>query len=206
MWLYGNAGCGKSILSSTIIEDLKSKDTLGCLTYFYFDFNDSGKQTLENLIRSLVSQLYARSKSWSALEGLYDTHDDGCSQPSCDSMTKTLIAMISEIQDMWIVLDALDESTTRPALLTWLQGMVSNPVGSVHLLVTSRNEHDIRSEIDLWAAPEDCVAIQSDLIAPDIQTYTESRIEKDRGLQRWRSRPDIQESIKISILNKADGM
>ncbi|PSN59256.1 hypothetical protein BS50DRAFT_641131 [Corynespora cassiicola Philippines] len=45
LWLYGIPGCGKTILSSTIIEHLRSLSTQPLL-YFYFDFTDSEKQTL----------------------------------------------------------------------------------------------------------------------------------------------------------------
>src|SRR5271163_1940880 len=54
LWLYGIPGCGKTILSSTIIEDLGK--TLWCqpLLYFYFNFSDTDKQTLESMVRSLI--------------------------------------------------------------------------------------------------------------------------------------------------------
>src|ERR1700733_4820680 len=38
LWLYGIPGCGKTILSSTIIEDLKRTLPRQSLLYFYFDF------------------------------------------------------------------------------------------------------------------------------------------------------------------------
>ncbi|KAI7978765.1 hypothetical protein EIK77_006985 [Talaromyces pinophilus] len=46
LWLYGIPGCGKTILSSTIIEYLASTPSSPLLS-FYFVFNDTSKQTLE---------------------------------------------------------------------------------------------------------------------------------------------------------------
>src|SRR2546423_3629801 len=60
LWLYGIPGCGKTILSSTIIEDLKRTLSRQPLLYFYFDFNDTDKQTLDSMVRSLMSQLYSK--------------------------------------------------------------------------------------------------------------------------------------------------
>src|SRR5437763_5090980 len=40
LWLYGIPGCGKTILSSTIIENLKRTIPHQSLLYFYFDFKD----------------------------------------------------------------------------------------------------------------------------------------------------------------------
>ncbi|TIA44617.1 hypothetical protein D6C79_06209, partial [Aureobasidium pullulans] len=69
LWLSGLAGCGKTVLSASIIEDLQqsrlSRSTT--LLYFYFDFNDVRKQTLDGLLRSLVWQKYFLSHSSSSL-------------------------------------------------------------------------------------------------------------------------------------------
>jgi hypothetical protein len=53
LWFYGLAGCGKTILSTTILDHLLQIDTHTTLTFF-FDFNDARKQKLEDLLRSLV--------------------------------------------------------------------------------------------------------------------------------------------------------
>jgi hypothetical protein len=49
LWLYGIPGCGKTILSSTIIEDVlyHYHDPTMAVIYFYFDFNDVEKQQYE---------------------------------------------------------------------------------------------------------------------------------------------------------------
>src|SRR5579859_4135001 len=60
LWLYGKPGAGKTILCSTLIEDVKSLcagDTTNHYAYFYFDFSDAQKQTVSNMLCSLISQL-----------------------------------------------------------------------------------------------------------------------------------------------------
>jgi len=60
IWLFGKPGCGKTVLSSTAIEDVKNhleaQDNVK-FAAFYFTFSDKRKQTYENLLRSLVEQL-----------------------------------------------------------------------------------------------------------------------------------------------------
>ncbi|KAL2010787.1 hypothetical protein VTN00DRAFT_3505 [Thermoascus crustaceus] len=42
LWLHGKPGCGKTILSCTIVEDLmRTSSSSQALLYFYFDFNDT---------------------------------------------------------------------------------------------------------------------------------------------------------------------
>jgi predicted ATPase len=57
LWLHGIPGCGKTVLSSTTIEHLKQNPTCRVLLYFYFDFSNTQKQTLDDPLRSLTRQL-----------------------------------------------------------------------------------------------------------------------------------------------------
>jgi hypothetical protein len=57
LWLYGIPGCGKTILSSTVLHDVLQhcQDDPGKATaYFFFDFNDKQKQDPEMMVRSLL--------------------------------------------------------------------------------------------------------------------------------------------------------
>jgi Cdc6-like AAA superfamily ATPase len=73
LWLYGNPGCGKTILSSAIIKNLDDIVSFQPLLYFYFDFSDTSKQTLDSVVRSLISQLYYEHPETSAL-GIQRAH------------------------------------------------------------------------------------------------------------------------------------
>ena len=57
LWLYGLAGCGKTVLSATILEYLEGENN-GLTLSFCFDFSDTTKQTLDGMLRSLAFQLY----------------------------------------------------------------------------------------------------------------------------------------------------
>ncbi|OWT42470.1 NACHT and ankyrin domain protein [Pochonia chlamydosporia 170] len=211
LWLHGIPGCGKTILSSTIIEDLERTSPQGLL-YFYFDFNNTGKQTLDSMVRSLISQLYSKGEDmWKELDSLYSSCQDGCRQPSCESLCKTFLRMIEGIKEVWIVLDALDECCTRQGLSTeglllWIRDLLTSEQRNVHLLVTSRPEQDITSAVSGFADKEDIVPIKSDVITDDIRAYVHTRVREHEGLRRWRSQPDVQDEIESRLVDQADGM
>jgi Cdc6-like AAA superfamily ATPase len=48
LWLYGIPGCGKTVLTSTVIKDLEAtfSTSSAIMLYFYFDFNDSSNNLL----------------------------------------------------------------------------------------------------------------------------------------------------------------
>jgi hypothetical protein len=213
LWLNGIPGCGKTILSSTIIKDLNSTLPSEPLLYFYFKFDDTGKQTLESMVRSLISQLYyKRRDTWNELDSLFSSCQDGRRQATCESLCKTLLHMIEQAKEVWLVLDALDECSTRrgpstEGLLSWIREVLNSEQRNVHLLVTSRPEQDIEVGIMEFAHNDDIVPIQSSLITDDISAYVHTRVTDDKGgLKRWGSEPEVQNEIETRLMEKADGM
>ena len=117
LWLYGIPGCGKTILSSTIIEGVinhcHSRPALAVL-YFYFDFKDVEKQGQENMIRSLILQFSSELGSTpQSLEALYSSCMNGARQPTPDMLLTTLHQMMESFEETFIILDALDEYSER---------------------------------------------------------------------------------------------
>ncbi|EGX53213.1 hypothetical protein AOL_s00006g591 [Orbilia oligospora ATCC 24927] len=205
LWLYGIAGCGKTILSSAIIEDLSPYRPL----YFFFDFIDGDKQTFEKMIRTLIDQLCNRQGDFSQLDRLYSSCNDGRQQPTCQSLCETFVRMVGSVGEIWLVLDALDECSKeeRKKLLSWIEGLLMNSEhGNVHLLATSRQERDIESEVLKFTHTDYMVPIQSGLVTDDLRAYVHSRVREGDGLKRWRSRPEIQNEIETVLGGNANGI
>ncbi|KAL1852487.1 hypothetical protein Daus18300_012168 [Diaporthe australafricana] len=160
LWLYGIPGCSKTILSSTVIENLKqSEPSSTSLLYHYFDFADGEKQNLGKAVRSLLGQIYNKKPDVREyLDSLYASCDNGNRQPSDDALRKAVQSMIQHTGEVWIVLDALDECQIREefsdiGLLSWIKDLHKCP-GSTHLLVTSHPEQDINQAIKTWASSD----------------------------------------------------
>lgn len=197
-------GCGKTVLSSAIIDDL-SKDHLQVLLYFFFDFSVPEKQSLDNMLRSLITQLYRQRKETRFhLDKLWRSFGEGSKQPTVESLEKAFRGMIDDTKDVKLVLDALDESQTRDDLLEWLQAVFQST--NVRLIVTSRREGDIEAAFTAVAQPEDVVPIQRSDVNKDIGAYVCHKVRNDPKLKRWRSFPDVQKEIESALMQKADGM
>jgi len=210
LWLYGIPGCGKTILSSTIVEHLQTLSTQ-TLLYFYFDFTDAEKQTLRGVVCSLISQLYHTCKSAQEPLDAFFSSFDRSTQPSRESLCKVLYNMIERAGEVWIVLDAIDECAERKGgptegLLLWMRDLVKWGKSNVHCLVTSRPEQDIRAELSGLTTGKSRISIQSDLVNDDILAYICTKVRDGEGLKRWRGRPDIQKEIEEHLAKKAEGM
>ncbi|KAI9772611.1 MAG: hypothetical protein M1839_002424 [Geoglossum umbratile] len=87
-----------------------------------------------------------------------------------------------------------------------MKDLLKSEQRNVHLLVTSRPERDIKSEVSELAHDDDIVPLQSDLVAHDIREYVHTRVRRGNGLKRWRSQPEVQDEIETRLIKQADGI
>jgi hypothetical protein len=164
------------------------------------------------MVRSLIKQLcYRCDNTWKQLDALFSSCQNGCHQPTCESLCTVLLHMIEQVKEVWIILDALDECRTRKGsptegLLSWISDLLSSKQRNIHLLVTSRPEQDIKSKVNEFAHNDDIVPIQNDLITDDIRVYVHTRVREREELKRWRSQPEVQDEIETRLMEQANGM
>ena len=210
VWLHGIPGCGKTILSATIIqrtEDYCQSRSGSVLLYFYFDFNDTEKQLHEKMIRSLIVQLSSQStRIPHTLESLYESSKNGERQPRYDLLLATLHQMMTYFEETYLVLDALDECLERQELLFCIDELTHWKDANLHILTTSRKEKDIEESIAPFCDECGKICIQSGLVNDDIRMYVHGRLNTDRGLKRWQDKPNIQLEIENTLMDRADGM
>ncbi|KAH1416219.1 hypothetical protein KXW31_004599 [Aspergillus fumigatus] len=208
LWLHGLPGCGKTVLSATIIENLNQQlDASHVVLFFFFDFTDADKQSLDKLVRSLVAQLYSKcEESRKELNKLFSSCEDGHRQPTFESLSTIFRQMTNYVAKTQIVIDALDECKTRRELLSWMESLTQSGHSGLHLLTTSRKEEDIESELQRWLHQGNVVPIQQDPVNDDIRLYVHERVRNDRGFERWHSEPSVQDEIETELMGKANGM
>ncbi|PVH70510.1 hypothetical protein DL98DRAFT_436902, partial [Cadophora sp. DSE1049] len=113
LWLNGKAGCGKTVLSSTIIESITAHCDYneGCVVvYFYFSFGDSNKQHYVNMLRSLLAQIVSQVDiTPDCLMSLHRAYQR--SKPPVLALTHALQTLVDErlLCHVYVIIDALDE-------------------------------------------------------------------------------------------------
>jgi hypothetical protein len=209
LWLYGIPGCGKTILSSTILQNLLDcdNDSRHVTAYFYFDFNDVQKQYAEPMLRSLVCQLAWRTVEVSAsLDTLFSSHEHGKRQPSFGALLQVLRRMIQQLQQVYFMLDALDECSQRPELMDFLETMAGWQLPNLHLIFTSRQERDIESSLKSFVDPQNSICLQSEVMDKDIQQYVRQRLSKDKSLSKWSKDITLRQEIESALMRGSKGM
>ena len=208
LWLHGIPGCGKTILSSTILQNVLDQHHTtpnSAVLFFYFDFNDAEKQRNEKMIRSLLCQL-SEIKLNSSLQDLYSSCQNGHREPSGKMLLHALRQTVASLEDTYVILDALDECGERDELLKDFEQIVSWEDANLHLLATSRREQDIEQALTPMTNPRNRINIQSELVNADIRTYVHDRLQIDRRLKRWQKDSKVQLEIEETLMKKAHGM
>jgi hypothetical protein len=210
LWLYGIPGCGKTILSSTIIEHLIHHchdDVRAVTAYFYFDFNDAQKQDAELMLRSLLCQLLQRPLTIpKGVDALFSSCESGQRQPSLHALLEVTRQAMQEFAYVYVVLDALDECTQRSELMDMLETIAGWQLDNLHLLMTSRKERDIETSLESYVGEEDTVCLQTDVVDQDIQRYVQQRLRVDKGLAKWSKDVAIRQEIETAMMRGACGM
>lgn len=210
LWLYGIPGCGKTILSSTVLQDVHQhcQDDPGkVIAYFFFDFNDSRKQDPEMMVRSLICQLSQQSiQIPSSLDALFSSCGSGQRQPSTHALMDTLQSMIQDLLQIYVVLDALDECAERIELMEMVEMMVKWKAPNLHILLTSRRERDIESSLKGCIDPQNSICLQSKVVDKDIQHYVQQRLLNDKALSKWGKDIALRQEIQTALKEGSKGM
>ncbi|KAG6914576.1 hypothetical protein DXG01_016470, partial [Tephrocybe rancida] len=198
LWIMGQAGSGKSILCSSIINKLSQKNPPFGIAYFFFDGRDSQNalQLHENLIRSLISQFsHQQGGIPTELADLYKRCGDH-QQPSVNQLQDVLHNILDGFLHAYIVIDALDECADRRETLAWVNKVVSDTdwVVNIHIMVTSRLERDIENvfrTFDPHAIDVGKVTANQDIIK-----YLELQMELKLKSHDENTRKEIMSSLR----------
>ncbi|BCR94675.1 uncharacterized protein AKAW2_11721S [Aspergillus luchuensis] len=181
LWLHGVAGCGKSVMCSTIIEDIQRVCIDGSNTrfaYWYFQFNDPSSQRVENMLRTIIRQLHSTPLD-EPIRNLWSDYGTKGSNPSNTRLQETLeILLAANKGRIFLILDALDECPEavnrkeRSLLLPLLTGLQKKYSDKIHIFVTSRPEPDIVDHL------VECTALDiEENQGSDISAFVKDRVE-----------------------------
>jgi hypothetical protein len=205
-----------SSISSAVVQDIEAMCKAGnaSMAYFYFDFRDVNKQGMQDLVRSLLIQLSARSGArCDVLSSLYFAHDKGKSQPSNRDVEECLkkMLLLNDERPTYLIMDALDESpnasgipSARERVLQLLKVLIDLRLPNLHICVTSRPEIDVRNILTPLASLRVSLHDQTGQ-KKDIEDYVRSVIYSDsEPIIRWKK--EDKDLVILRLSERADGM
>lgn len=205
LWLNGISGCGKTVLSATVIDDVRrfcSTNPDTCYAYYYFDFNDTAKTKPYSMVSSLLGMLGCSMESQpQCIRDLHDKHLDRQQEPSFDDMVSALVSVLQGRCKVYILLDALDECAEQDRLLKCIC-TIESTCKNVSIFVSSRREYNI-TEVLVDHATYD-IDMKTAAVDADIELFVRNLLSTDRGFGKWPS--DIRAEIKDELCRRSGGM
>lgn len=197
--------------SSTVIEYVQ-EHYVPCpdnaLAYYYFDFNDPSKQKVSHLLSSIIAQLLSQNKGLpQRCRQLFEKANEGRQIPLLKDLKDTLGCLLKEFNDVFIVVDALDEcpekNEEREELLSTVEELHSWSRRELHLLVTSRRLPDIEAVLDpILTTP--AISIQNEQIDVDIQLHIKCELAAISKKRKWSD--DLKTEVEDALVKGANGM
>ncbi|KAI1075489.1 hypothetical protein F5B20DRAFT_559891 [Whalleya microplaca] len=215
LWLYADAGSGKTVLTSTIIDNLETRDR-GLLAYYYFSFQRKKLQNIRDFKYALLVQLIKRlsrphesnpesfhiPQHFTELRNMYYPSRS----PKMKDLDKTILDIIGESTRTFIVIDALDECDTpklRYDILEFVEWLLKSTTADLYVLVTSRPQDDIELTINQLSVAKKLVAFNPNEVDSDIRSHLEV-LMKDTSYRRWSK--DLQEKVINHITERSGGI
>lgn len=227
LWIYGDAGTGKSVMAASIVanlqrdfKDLRSRKPL--VLYFFFDGKSTGRKDYLSAMRGLLHQILTFKPSHVAKVAAY-TSAEAFPISTLEKCTKIIHPLIKDIPKIFLILDAVDECEVLDPDLTQHQrdkekGLLLTSLFELgkhtpclKFLITSRtypgpalapvfkkyNPH----RISLTHSQTFVRADINEYISRELDEFDKLQSEDDPTLEI-----EIKEEIKTTILDQAGGM
>ncbi|KZP04525.1 hypothetical protein FIBSPDRAFT_398342 [Athelia psychrophila] len=208
LWLHGGPGCGKTVLCAAAIQEvIDFCDSTSSTGYASFFFDGRSAETAllvhEKLVRSIMMQLSCRCDGVPvALAEMYRKCNKGSRQPSIKLLEATLLHILDSFDNVYIVIDSLDECSERQEIVQWIQSIASRASGKLHMVVSSRPEPEIMQGLRELSQLEE-ICISGHHTESDIHSYLNTRLSH-RDAAKWtKAQKDM---IREALMDGAGGM
>jgi len=158
------------------------------------------------MLRALILQLSTQLKDSGPLSRLRDSYHN--TNPPDHVLADHLRQLIRMFDHVYILLDALDESPRgkhRGHVLQALVDLRGWSEAGLHLLVTSRNETDIRDVLrdELNASDDETLSMNNESVDRDIAAFVSQHLRDNRKLRKWK---DHHNRIEAILVERAKGV
>ena len=158
------------------------------------------------MVRSLISQLSEQCvKVPTTFEMILSSCERGERYQTLGSFLHVLQQMVKEFSQTYIILDALDECASREELVGILNSMAGWEFENLHILVTSRNDPDVKSSLECLVEKQNIIWFQPPLVDKDMRAYIHQKLTKDKNLWKWQKNKDIRQEMEEALIKGAHG-
>jgi Cdc6-like AAA superfamily ATPase len=203
---YGIPGSGKSILASSVVEELtfSLSNEASIVCQYYCDYADVASLDPYCLVGSVLKQALQRIPLDRFTEEFQSPFKEGKAIPSFDVMSRFLIEILQDFRTVYIILDGIDEISQENQSV--LLGLISDLLGkhsNMKIFVTSRTEeYWIRKAMK----PHKNVHLSEASIKDDITLYVQDHLNAAASSGPLSMNDELKEKVLDALVKGANGM
>ena len=214
LWLYGDGGVGKTILTSIVLDEYLARfksDPKISIVFVYFDYTSSDSaQTLQATLSTFARQLIVGLEEVPRSVERHFENPQSRQQLDEHQLHSLLVDLSARYRQIYVIVDALDElkgseteTDRRKAFLQALQRFQCESKCPVGVLATSRP--DFRDIEEFF-----CASLKIEIKADfsDIEEYVESELRSAGGLlgDIISQNDDLLTTVPATVASKSQGM
>ncbi|KAI1341959.1 hypothetical protein F5Y15DRAFT_413228 [Xylariaceae sp. FL0016] len=207
LWLSGIPGAGKTILCGAVIEELLQESSTTTAVAFYFcDYKSPSTHDPLNVVGAIAVQLAIQNTTaFELLEEYYQTLNPATrlpKSPRTEDLQRLIRDMTALFGKVYIVVDGLDEcGREAPGVVQALQ-VISGDSRNVSMALFSRNEPEMREELEAEFSH-----IETAARTEDLDLYVQAEMTRRKRLANLGLRnPELHAEIRHTLVNGAQGM
>jgi hypothetical protein len=191
-----------------LMRDEETAERNAKVVYYFFDFNDAAKQTVEGMVRSIIYQLVSKTENVpDVVLKSFKRHQHArfpTAQSPLDGWVDILRTLFDEIHRTFAIIDALDECSEaeQQLLISTLQKLAHGNKSPVKWMLTCRSSPVMVQEMTNKGFLH--TEMQIDTVDKDIRQYLSTILEKDPSLFAFSA--TTKDLIVESISAKSVGM
>lgn len=206
LWMHGQAGSGKTIATSYLINHLANEQESdgSLLGYFYYDASTIESLTPETFFGAILKQFCS---------GLHQLPDEVLSaykrascrfgtpkQASLGELQSLLLLLLERHNSAKIIIDGLDESRDYAVVSDFLTSTILSGRYALLVFVSSRPEMDLRRRFQQFRQ----LSVPELSVEEDISLYIKMRISTDPRLRRMSEK--MKQYVEMTLRTDSHGM
>lgn len=214
LWVSGIPGAGKSVIASVIIAECLQFTASNhvaasrpiALAYFFCSYRDTETHSIINILSSLASHVAKQDeKAFQMLQGYYEdlrSHSHMPGSPSTKRLAKILVQMSALFDQLYIVVDGLDECGDEADIVVQTLSRLSQDSEHITMALLSRNELYIHEHLE-----QKFVHMEVEAHTEDVQLYVAAELEQRITSRTLRLRDvSLKDEIISQLVRGAQGM
>jgi len=203
LWIHSIPGAGKTVLASFLIETIEEHcsqlpEGKRAWAYYYCYFGRSQDEATP-FLRCIVSQLCRQTDFVpDVVQKLYRR----AGEPDLVDLLTAIEAIIERCEVVYVIIDAVDESSPRDDLLKVIRDLATDSrLSKIQVLVTSREYVDIERTMEDISKS---VPMSNPKVEEDIRLHVRSNLHSNHKFKRWSE--DLLNEVEDAVSTGARGM